>query len=267
MRKEFLLPGGAVALGIGGFFLRHWELRTAFEPDTGLPVFGMPATWCLIALSVLAVLAAVLMARNYRKTEFPDGYDSAFYAPHLLYFVGMLLAAAAFLGAGLLGIWQYAAHVRPDVIHLVLSLLCVMVAASFLILGRNNYKGERQGQYSLYLLIPGFTFCLWLLVTYLQRAADPAVLDYVYGLFAVICVVLSGYFTAGFAYGHCKPFSAVLFSLLGIYFGIVALAGADLFAALLHGGAVLYQLSNVTVFLYRTQHPTQFVTEVIPDEG
>ena len=38
MRKDILLPGVAVAGGAAGFLLRRWELSTAFEPDTGLPV-------------------------------------------------------------------------------------------------------------------------------------------------------------------------------------------------------------------------------------
>ena len=38
MRKDILLPGVAVVGGAAGFLLRRWELSTAFEPDTGLPV-------------------------------------------------------------------------------------------------------------------------------------------------------------------------------------------------------------------------------------
>ena len=44
MRKDILLPGVAVVGGAAGFLLRRWELSTAFEPDTGLPVAGAPAT-------------------------------------------------------------------------------------------------------------------------------------------------------------------------------------------------------------------------------
>ena len=43
MKKEILLPALAAAGGAAGFALRRWELATAFEPDTGLPIAGMPA--------------------------------------------------------------------------------------------------------------------------------------------------------------------------------------------------------------------------------
>ena len=59
MRKELVLPVTAIAGGAIGFFLRRLELATAFEPDTGLPIQGMPVTWALIALS--AAVAVVLL--------------------------------------------------------------------------------------------------------------------------------------------------------------------------------------------------------------
>ena len=43
----------AIAGGAAGFALRRWELATAFEADTGLPIDGAPATLALIALSVV----------------------------------------------------------------------------------------------------------------------------------------------------------------------------------------------------------------------
>ena len=67
MRKDILLPGVAVAGGAAGFLLRRWELSTAFEPDTGLPVAGAPATWALIALTV--VVAAVLAGLADRTVQ------------------------------------------------------------------------------------------------------------------------------------------------------------------------------------------------------
>ena len=44
MRKEILLPAVAAAGGVVGFAFRRWELATAFEADTGLPIDGAPAT-------------------------------------------------------------------------------------------------------------------------------------------------------------------------------------------------------------------------------
>lgn len=78
MRKEILLPAVAVAGGGAGFVLRRWELATAFEADTGLPIPGAPATLALIALSVAMAAVLALLCRG----KYPSftGYDEAFQA-------------------------------------------------------------------------------------------------------------------------------------------------------------------------------------------
>ena len=81
MRKDILLPGVAVVGGAAGFLLRRWELSTAFEPDTGLPVAGAPATWALIALTVVVAAVLAVLCRGTHRV-FPGGYDEAFGAPY-----------------------------------------------------------------------------------------------------------------------------------------------------------------------------------------
>ena len=93
MRKELVLPVTAAVSGAAGFFLRRWELASAFEADTGLPIPGMPATWALIALSAAAVLALALLCRGIHRV-FPGGYDEAFGAPNNALYLTVLVAAA-----------------------------------------------------------------------------------------------------------------------------------------------------------------------------
>ena len=47
MRKDIFLPALAVAGGAAGFFLRRWQLASAYLPETGLFVHGAPATLAL----------------------------------------------------------------------------------------------------------------------------------------------------------------------------------------------------------------------------
>ena len=42
MRKDIFLPALAVAGGGAGFFLRRWQLASAYLPETGLFVHGAP---------------------------------------------------------------------------------------------------------------------------------------------------------------------------------------------------------------------------------
>ena len=101
MRKEILLPAVAVAGGGAGFVLRRWELATAFEADTGLPIPGAPATLALIALSVAMAAVLALLCRG----KYPSftGYDEAFQAKgNTLYATAMVLSAFLLLGAAVL---------------------------------------------------------------------------------------------------------------------------------------------------------------------
>ena len=66
------------------------------------------------------------------------------------------------------------------------------------------------------LLMPAYTCCMWLIVAYQARAADPVILDYVYELFAIIAVLLGLYFIAGFSFERPKVRRASFFSLLGV---------------------------------------------------
>ena len=78
MRKEILLPAVAAAGGVVGFAFRRWELATAFEADTGLPIDGAPATMALIVLSVVMAVVLALLCRG--KYPAFTGYDQAFQA-------------------------------------------------------------------------------------------------------------------------------------------------------------------------------------------
>ena len=105
--------------------------------------------------------------------------------------------------------------------------------------------------YYFTLLIPDFSGCVWLIAAYQVRAGDPVQLDYIYELFAIIAVLLGLYFNAGFSFERGKPFRAVLFSLLGVYFSLVTLAdGHDPATTLLYGFAVVYLLSSTAVLLH-----------------
>ena len=289
MRKEILLPAVAVAGGGAGFVLRRWELATAFEADTGLPIPGAPATLALIALSVAMAAVLALLCRG----KYPSftGYDEAFQAKgNTLYATAMVLSAFLLLGAAVLMVLCKPAFSvptpelfarldgcrirrRPDTAGLLaalaaVSFFCVMQTA------QNSFKGLDRGKYSFTLLMPAYTCCVWLIAAYQVRAGDPVQLDYVYELFAIIASLLGLYFHAGFSFERGRVFWAGLFSLLGIYFCLTTLADQhDLATTLLYGFAILYLLSSTVTLLYNAGRPELLAraendtTEGTPDES
>lgn len=269
MRKEIVLPVAATACGVVGCFLRRWELASVFEPDTGLPVPGMPATVALIALCVAAAVLLALLCRGTGR-DFTGGYDEAFRAPgNAPYMTAMV--AAAFLMAisgGLLllqapELYREASELYQEAStqsrgtpmlgmlpKVLLAVLILASAWSLLQLGRNNFKGEGKGKYSSSLLIPAYAACMWLIVAYQARSGDPVILDYVYQLFAIIATVLGSYFMAGFGFARPKVFPAAFFSLAAMVFILITLADAHEPAfLLLCGGYFLYFAASAAALL------------------
>lgn len=268
MRKELVLPVTAIAGGAIGFFLRRLELATAFEPDTGLPIEGMPVTWALIALSAAVAVVLLLLCLGVGK-GFEGGYDQAFRARDAApYMMGMTAGAFLTAAAGVLLLLKlprlYAeASLETSgfpmfslVPMVLLSVLCLASAWSVLMLGKNNYRGEEKGRYSAWLLIPAYTCCMWLIVSYQEHSGDPIILDYVYQLFSVIAAVLGCYFLSGFGFGRSRPAAAAFFSAEAMYFALVTLADAHEPAfLLLYAGCFFYFAASSVALLYNLGRP------------
>ena len=268
MRKELILPVTAIVGGAIGFFLRRQELLTAFEPDTGLPIEGMPVTWALIALSAAVAVVLLLLCLGVGKS-FEGGYDQAFRARDAApYMMGMTAGAFLTAAAGVLLLLKlprlYAeASLETGgfpmfslVPMVLLAVLCLCSAWSMLMLGKNNYRGEEKGKYSAWLLIPAYTCCMWLIVSYQEHSGDPIILDYVYQLFAVIAAVLGCYFLSGFGFGRGRPAAAAFFSAEAMYFALVTLADAHEPAfLLLYAGCFFYFAASSVALLYNLGRP------------
>ncbi len=271
MLKALLLPILAVLGGGVGFFLRRWELATAFE-STGLAIPWAPASIALIILSLAVVLICALLCRN-PQNKLTD-YTEAIACPNnWLCLIALALSAACLLVAGLLGFRQSMVWGSP-ILRKLLWVMCIVSFFSVLVTAWNNFRGTNR-KYSLALLAPGYTVCLWLVSSYQLQASDPVILDYMYELFAVICTLLAIYFTASFSFGRGRAWRCAFFNLLGIYFSIVTFAdNHDGTIRLLLIFSILYQLTSVVVLLRRafTALPKHLLDhsnttqEVNPDE-
>lgn len=272
MLKVFLLPLLAVIGGMGGFFLRRWELSTAFEPS-GLVTPWLPASVMLIVLSIVLALVIAFLCRG-QKNELKT-YDDAFSAPgSWFYLLVLALASACLLVGSLIGFKRTMTSWPRSILHLILWALCIVAFFCVLNIALSNFRSTTR-KYNVMLLIPAYAFCLWLVSAYQQHAADPVVLDYVYELLAIICSLLGLYFAAAFSFAKARVWRCAFFSLMGIYFSIVTLADShDRATQLLYLFAILYLLATVTVLLKNAftsplkhlENNANNTQEVIPDE-
>ena len=265
MRKEILLPAVAVAGGAVGFALRHWELTTAFEADTGLPIAGAPATYALIAFSVVMVALLVVLSLTAKYPKF-QGYNQAFSAKNnILYATVGVLSGFLLIGAGGLMVYEFMQGTNLLYTRIIVAAMAVASGLCVMTTVQSNFKGQGGGKYSVPLLIPAFAFCVWLIAAYQVRAGDPVQLDYVYELFAIITSLLALYFMAGFSFEKAKCGPMVFFSLLGIYFSMTTLADRHDWGTLaLYAFSILYLLISSALLLYNAARP---LPAAEPDEN
>lgn len=250
-RNYIAAPAVAVAGGAVGCALRAWGLRTAFEPETGLPIPGMPAHLGAYPALHRHGGGAAGAGAGLRNCPLPGGYDQAFSAKgSTAYMTCMVLSAFALLAAAAGMLLDFVQRENTSMLRLILAVLCVVSAVCVLSTGRNNYRGEGRGKYNFTLLMPAYTFCVWLIAAYQVRAGDPVQLDYIYEILAIIAALLGLYFTAGFSFERPKAARSALFSLLGVYFSIVTLADRhDLPSTLLYCFAILMLLTSALTLL------------------
>jgi len=227
--KEYLLPGAAVIGGCAGFCLRRWELSSAFED--GLPVSGAPATLALAALSLVVaalLLAAVLTLPRKWQADYDQAFAAAgdkFYATGSVLAVFLLALSSVLAAVGWTGLGGSRMESQTGPMWILLAAVCLAAAACLFLTVKNNFRSEGRGNFRFAALMPGFAGCVWLICAYQSKAAvDPILLDYVYEIAAILCILLALYYYAAFAYQRPRLPQAVLFGLLGCYFSLVTLA-------------------------------------------
>ena len=242
MRKDIFLPALAVAGGVAGFFLRRWQLASAYDPETELFVHSAPATGALLGLTALLALAFLLAV--LKKKEGLDDFLPAFGSPGtgqmtIFAAAGLLMMAAGmaglFSGLRAIQLWQLAPEeyqLSTLATRLLAAALCLPAGNAVLLMGRMAYRGELDKLSCFLSPFPALAALVWLFSTHLEHGTEPVLMKYALGLFAALLITLAHYCVAGFLYGKPRPRGTLFFALTGGALGITSLAdGPDLFTA------------------------------------
>lgn len=248
--KRIYFPLIALGLGLIGFFLRMQQLSVALSPSTGMPILHHPYSYALIALTIVGVLLLFFLS-FFVANEAQDWY-SAYHADPPLHGVEFLSAAAFLVGTGMIfrtlfltyqsnGGGNFLAvlfQTQPFLLFLGILSLCATAAILFMVLRNGD-----SGSWSLAPLIPGFTSCVWLVLTYHSNASNPSVMSFAWQVFAVSSAALAWYFTASFAFQFPRPQAATWFSLLTVMLCLIALADSvELYQKVLLAATALWFL-------------------------
>ena len=180
----------------------------------------------LIAFSVLMVLLFWLASVTLEKKP---AYQDVF-RPLRVDFVLTVLASAA-LGAGC--VLQFRSG------GMLARLICVLGlvgALGQIAAGVFRLRAETP---RAVLMVPAVLFYVCrLFFDFRGWMIDPAILDYCFSLFALICFMICTYHAASFSFDHGARRRLCFYGLGGVFFGAVALAGAALPQLLIYGGSI-----------------------------
>lgn len=201
MKKRLTFGLATLALTVGAVFLRIWQRRAAYEPDTGLVAPGHPATVCLVALLVLGGLVLLALSRWCVRDGALTSYLRAFALPHRGLLALYLLSGALLVGAGALGLAQVQGGAEVQLSRTALSVCLIPGGLCVALVGwLNTQKREAEGRFAWPLLGPAVCACVWLVAAYQANTADPVVMDYALALLGAVCAACACYTMASFSF-------------------------------------------------------------------
>ena len=215
---SFGLPYLAAIAGVAGYFF-HAALR------------GGGSSVPLIAFSILMCLLFLLAAAALDKQEaYADVYrklpsDTAL----------SLLGAAAVAAGCVLSL------PGGTMFGKVLDMLGIVGAVGLAAAAVCRAGGRRPQPFFLILAV--LFYAAKLFYDFRSWTTDPQIMDYAFSLFALICFMIATYQAAAYCYNHGSRRQLEFFSLAGVLFGGVAMAGAGRGELLIYGGSTLWMLA------------------------
>lgn len=212
--KISVLPFLVLAAGGVGLMLR--VLLYTIQPDAGyLLPRNHPLHILCILLSLFVAAALVVIIRSLRGT---NNYRDNFPASRLGGFGAF--GAALFLAAVAASLFRSI----ENPLTFLCAVLCLLSVPSLIITAYSRMTGFRPKFY-----FHGI-FCLFLTVYMICRyrvwSADPQVVNYLFQMFASVCLCITAYYRTAFDAGMGKRRLFLLFSLLSVYLCFLSLVGS-----------------------------------------
>ena len=226
MKPSLRFPLLALAGGLVCFFLRLWQLRTGFEPDTGLAIPGALAGQLLLAALTILALVMVLSVRTLSAAT-----SGALFAAGLQVNKGhlaVLLAGLLLLGvSGILHLMSSALFLEDWIASLLEGLLILASVFSLLPVVRVCQKGGSLS--SSLLLTPAVCSVVELVLAYRTSSVNPVLQSYYVDLLALAALTLAYYRLSAFAFrcGQLRRFT--LYAVLSVVLCLASTADTLLY--------------------------------------
>ena len=243
------------ALGAVGAALHSIEINTALDPVNGLAVRFAPISVCMSAVAILAMVIVFALSFLDKGRDVEPVYHTAFAlktpaALILSVLLGALMIFGAYLclrdGVGIRNSKQLA---------LILAIFAALAGISYIVTSLMAYLKKSGAETMLCSFIIALFLCLWLIIYYKEKAAEPALISYVYDFLAICAAAIASYYTAGYAFGRSRPRCTLFFSMAAAFFCLTAMPTAMTPAFRIFFGVVaVRQLINVFLLANNPQY-------------
>lgn len=239
--QQLWMTGLVILFAIAGALLRLWQLRSA--PD-GLWTIATPQSLAIAAAAaVVIVVLAVLSSRLSQRPEYQKNFPAQFSIGAGYVVGGMVLVAACIVVA-----------LTQNGLPLYLSVAGGLCGVLVGVHGVMRMRGATPG------LLTGCLPVLWLVLRIIADfknwSNDPAILDYCFELFALLCSMLACFHVAGFSANRGKRRISLFWSMTAVFFCAVSMADGEAENILVYSAFLLIGLQNVWC-LSRTEVPQQ----------
>ena len=225
------LPVIATFSGLLGFLLRLWTM------DGGPDIQGLykanPVAWFLIWVVSIVALGAIWLASS-RLTEPGDYADNFPASPFAAVGCGLAALGIATTAVPLVMAGATWLETVAGVVGLVAAVAMVLVAWA-------RWNGK----------VPNFLFhfsvCLYFALRIFDRCKawsnEPQLAVFLFPFLACVCVMLAAYQLSCFDVNLPKRKACLFWSLSGVYFSIVAMAGSE--ELLFHGCMAIWLMTHL----------------------
>jgi hypothetical protein len=222
-KKAWLFLGCLIFLSGVGALLRAIELRTALDRSTML-MDSAPASWLLLALSLLALVFFGFLARKGEFEGLPHRYNRCFGLPGTLA-VDAVSLVLAMIGA-LLCLRERGMDQGMRLFLGLLALTAALAGAAWLALGLDGWRRKKEDSF-LSTVLPVIFCGLFLVVFYKNYAQKPALLYTLYPFLGLCASLVALHLISGFAVGRRRPRLTLFLCGAGSYLSVTSLAGVE----------------------------------------
>ena len=184
----------------------------------------------LIVFSVLVSLLFLLSAAALRKDA---AYEAVFRASK----PDAVLSVAGALAIGTAG----GMMISGSVFQKILAVLGILGGIGTAAAANSRVRGAKPQPF--WMIFPTLFYVATLFYNFRHWMVDPAIIDYAFSLFVLICFMIASYQAAAFCFDRGSRRQLQFFALGGVFFGLTAAAGGSIAEMLLYLGGALTMLA------------------------